>query len=413
MFLLHTNSHCHETGKHNYRGPRSDGRRSQPVHIAFVSNVVYPFVKGGAEKRIYEIGRRLARDGHAVTVYGRHYWDGPQVTEHEGMTLRAVAPGADLYAGERRSITEALDFAVRAAPSLRSALSDRDHDLVVASVFPYFPVLSAKVSALGTDVPLVTTWHEVWRSHWEEYLGRLAPCGKLVERVTARTPQLPVAVSGVTADRLATLGPDRDRIRVVPNGLDTQQVRTAPLPDDPAEGYDLLYAGRLIEHKNVDLLLDAFDRVADRHDATLGVIGDGPEADALRRQASGLDAAADIEFLGFLDDYEDVLGHMRAADGFVSPSTREGFGITFAEAMAAGCTVVGVEHPHSAASEVVGDAGFLADPSVAAVADALDRTLDGDRPAVDPTERVERYDWSSVARRAERTYERALNGAWS
>jgi len=38
-----------------------------------------------------------------------------------------------------------------------------------------------------------------------------------------------------------------------------------------------------------------------------------------------------VEFLGFLDDYEDVLGHMRAADVFASPSTREGFGLTFAE----------------------------------------------------------------------------------
>ena len=54
------------------------------MNIAFVSNVVYPDVTGGAEKRIYEIARRLAAEGHTVTQYSRHYWDGPKRIEREG-----------------------------------------------------------------------------------------------------------------------------------------------------------------------------------------------------------------------------------------------------------------------------------------------------------------------------------------
>jgi len=84
------------------------------MRIAFVSNVVYPFVTGGAEKRIHEIGTRLADRGHDVTVYGRHFWDGPDEITHSGMTLQAVAPAADLYNDDRRSIAEAIDFAARA-----------------------------------------------------------------------------------------------------------------------------------------------------------------------------------------------------------------------------------------------------------------------------------------------------------
>jgi len=95
-----------------------------------------------------------------------------------------------------------------------------------------------------------------------------------------------------------------------------------------------------------------------------------------------------VEFLGFLDDYEDVLGHMRAADVFASPSTREGFGLTFAEAMAADCSVIAADHPDSAADEVIGDAGFLTDPTVDGIAETLAQTLTGGRPAVDPVERT-------------------------
>ncbi|WP_248897153.1 glycosyltransferase family 4 protein [Haloplanus halobius] len=379
------------------------------MRVAFVSNVVYPFVTGGAEKRIHEIGRRLAADGHDVTVYGRHFWDGPKEMRHEGMTLRAVAPETELYAGERRSITEALDFAVRALPTLRRYLRRDDHDVVVASVFPYFPVFAAKLASHRTDTPLVTTWHEVWGDYWGEYLGALAPFGKCTERLTARTPQHPIAISGVTADRLATIGPDRADIEIVPNGIDTEQIRTAPRPE---RGYDVLFAGRLVEHKNVDLLLEAFDAVATDHDATLGIIGDGPEKARLEIQRDALTHADRVDFLGFLDDYEAVLGHMRATDVFVSPSTREGFGLTFAEAMAADCTVIAASHPDSAANEVIGDAGFLVTPTADRLGDALERVLDGARPVESPCERAERYDWDAVADQAEDAYRCAIDGSW-
>ena len=379
------------------------------MRIAFVSNVCYPFVTGGAEKRIHEIGTRLAERGHDVTLYSRHFWDGTAEITHEGMTLRAVAPEADLYAEDRRSITEALDFAARALPPLRRHLNNDEHDVVVASVFPYFPVLSTKLASLRTDTPLVTTWHEVWGDYWEEYLGYLAPFGKVTERITARTPQHPTAISSITADRLATIGPGRERIEVVPNGIDVEQVRTAPLPE---RGYDVLFAGRLIEHKNVDVLLAAFDAVAGEHDVTLGIVGDGPERERLVAQRDALEHADRVAFLGFLEEYEAVLGQMRAADVFCSPSTREGFGLTLVEALAAECTVIAAEHPDSAATAVLGDAGVCVEPTVEALAAALDAAVDGARPKTDPVEHAQQYDWDAIAEQAETAYRRAIDGAW-
>jgi glycosyltransferase involved in cell wall biosynthesis len=75
-----------------------------------------------------------------------------------------------------------------------------------------------------------------------------------------------IAVSGITADRLAEIGTPREKI-------DVEQIQNAPLPEtsycrDDAPDFDILFAGRLIKDKRVDVLLDAFDRVAARHDVT-------------------------------------------------------------------------------------------------------------------------------------------------
>ena len=157
---------------------------------------------------------------------------------------------------------------------------------MVASVFPYFPVLASELATLGTDIPLVTTWHEIWREYWESYLGGAAPFGKAIEDVTARLSQQPIAVSSTTADRLAEIGPARESIDVIPNGIDVDCIQSALLHETHGhDAYDVLFAGRLIEDKHVALLLAAFDGVADRSDATLGIIGNGPEADGLQRQA--------------------------------------------------------------------------------------------------------------------------------
>ena len=375
------------------------------MNIAYVTNVVYPFVTGGAEKRVHELGTRLAARDHEVTVYGRHYWDGPAEMPHEGLTLRAVAEERPLYVDQRRSIAEAVGFAAALWRPLRQHADE--HDLVVASVFPYFPVVSAAAVASEFDLPLVTTWHECWQSYWWEYLGVAGAAGIAVERVVASLPQYPIAVSTLTADRLASIGPSRDRITVVGNGIDVDRIQSI---DPVADGFDVLFVGRLVDAKNVDTLLRAIASL-DRS-VSVGIIGDGPERVRLERLTDRLDIADSISFLGFVDDYDTVLAHMRGAAVFVSPSTREGFGLTALEAMAAGCTVVVADAEQSAAPEVVGDAGLVVGPDVSSISRGLERALGGWLPPTEPGTRAATFDWDLITDRAERGYERAVRGDW-
>jgi hypothetical protein len=55
------------------------------MKIALVYDAVYPWIKGGAEKRIYELGKRLAEKGHNVHVFGIKWWDGTDVIMNDGI----------------------------------------------------------------------------------------------------------------------------------------------------------------------------------------------------------------------------------------------------------------------------------------------------------------------------------------
>lgn len=360
------------------------------MNVGFVTPVVYPFVKGGVEKRIHEVGTRMADRGHDITIYSRHWWNGPKTLVYEGMTLHAVAPASNLYAnGDRRSVSSALELSKDSIlPVLRGK-----HDIISTPVAPYLHVFGIRLATHLQATPLVVTWHEVWDDYWYQYMGWSGLAGKLIERATAKVPHHAVAPSEMTAKKLGDLGPKRRKIEIIPNGIDVENLHST---DSANEGFDILFAGRLIEDKNVGWLLDAFDTVAAHHDVTLGIIGDGPHAETLQTHAQRLDHYDRVTFLGFLHEYDDVVAHMQAAKLFVSPSTREGFGITLLEAMAADCTVITVKHPYSAGSEIVGDAGVVTDPTPEAVANALERALEGERPTRSPIEAAKRYDWDNI-----------------
>ncbi len=113
--------------------------------------------------------------------------------------------------------------------------------------------------------------------------------------------------------------------------------------------------GRLIDKKEQHVLIDAFAHFQVDKDASLIVIGDGPNESRLRARVADLGIESRVTFAGRVDDAYRLL---RALDVFVLPSgTMEAFGMVLLEAMLAGIPVVASDAPGPA--EVVGDSGLL------------------------------------------------------
>ena len=136
-------------------------------------------------------------------------------------------------------------------------------------------------------------------------------------------------------------GFDPDRVVRLPNFVHPPS--NPPLSrvglDTPLDAPLLLAMGRLHENKAFDVLLRALPDVPD---AWLWIAGEGPEATALKAQASKLGVANRVRFLGWRDD-SDAL--MRAADLFICPSRHEPLGNVVLEAWAAEKPVVAAAAP--------------------------------------------------------------------
>ena len=168
-----------------------------------------------------------------------------------------------------------------------------------------------------------------------------------------------VAVSDFTARAMGMA--EDPRLVVAGNGVDVEAIANAqPMPDGP----EILFVGRLIDEKRVDLLHRRDGALRESLiDARCAIVGDGPERPGTRRaQRSGCSAGG-CRFLGRVPEHE-VARHLRAASILVMPSLREGFGMAVAEAQAAGAVPVVVRGPFNGATELVRDDidGLIVEP---------------------------------------------------
>jgi D-inositol-3-phosphate glycosyltransferase len=361
--------------------------------IAIVSDVVYPFNKGGKEKRIYDVATRFAAQGYETTVYCMKWWDGKKVISRDGVTLYAISPYFPLYTKGRRSITEAVGFAFF---SLR--LLWIDFDSIEVDHMPYLVLFPMKLVCLIRRKRMVVTWHEVvGKEYWKKYLGNFRGLiAYAIERISVTIPDVIISVSNHTTNGLRSVLNARQEIITIPNGLDIEKIEQVEPSHDTS---DILFAGRLLSHKNVDVLLRAI-AIIKKHNPTisLSVIGDGPEKSKLEALTKQLDIQKNVRFHGFLESDHELYSLMRASKVFVMPSSREGFGIAIIEANAAGLPVITVDEEHNAAKELVtkNENGIVCLLNEKEIAETISATLKKRKMPEYYKKYAEQYSWNQL-----------------
>jgi glycosyltransferase involved in cell wall biosynthesis len=278
-----------------------------------------------------------------------------------------------------------------------------DFDIIDCQQFPYFPCFPVKFTSLVKKKHFVITWHEAWGDYWYEYLGWQGAFGKAIERLVAGlTPNI-IAVSGTTAKKIRRFA-EQDDVRIIPNGINPDQLRSI-LPS--TEFSDIIFVGRFIREKHVDVLVRAFAILLPEYpDCTLVLLGDGPEREAIRSLIRELAIENRVLLKPSRDSHDEVISLMKSSHVCVIPSTREGFGIAALEALACGLPVVTVKHPDNAIGELITEkTGFLSSLSPDDIADKIRLALSR-YPAMKPacSASTEAYDWDRIVDRVENCY---------
>lgn len=187
----------------------------------------------------------------------------------------------------------------------------------------------------------------------------------------AEQADLVTSVSRYTRQRMiGWWGRDPRGIRVLPN---TVGAEFQPAPKSTALVHRYALAGRKVlltvsrimvadDYKGHRHVLASLPTIAARHPEVLYlIVGDGDGVPRLRDEVVRLQLEDHVRFTGHVSP-EELPDHYRAADVFIMPSTREGFGIVFVEAAACGVHVIGGSMDGSVDALRDGNLGEIIDP---------------------------------------------------
>lgn len=301
------------------------------MRILRFANGIYPEVVGGIEVNVARISEHQAKLGHDVEVhvpkptgaspahpagsrgYRVHFYD-----------PRPVVIGNPLSFHPRRVLKEKWDST----------------DVVHTHSHLYFGSNLAAYTARGRKAFVLTN---------EGMYSQTAPMFvqkvfmRTAARYTFKNASAILTYSKAERDEMLQFGADPEKIHIVTQGIDLG--RFSPRPKR-ADGFHLLWVGRHVPGKGVDLLLDA-TRLLRREGMPVRVtfVGSGPTRDASARRAKQLGIEDAVSFRGFVTECE--LDELYATShAFVLPSVSEAMNRCVLESLASGTVAVTSDLPH-------------------------------------------------------------------
>ncbi|MCI0358142.1 MAG: glycosyltransferase [Planctomycetaceae bacterium] len=295
---------------------------SAPARVAFV---ITELEVGGAERCLANLATRIDRARFEPMVIS--------------LAPRPAAGKDELVAGLEqagvsvRFLNRRSAWQITAGFALLSRILQDQRPQIVQTFLYHANVLGA-LAAKRAHVPHVLAGVRVADPRWWRAWSERWACSA-IERF--------VCVSDGVAQHCLSRGYPREKLVVIPNGVDIDRFSAAkPIPLAELGVGDgrkaIVYIGRLDAQKGLDDLLRAFPRVIDAlpgHDLLL--VGDGPERHALTKLAVQLGISSRVHLAGWRADVPAILA---AAELLVLPSRWEGMPNVVLEAMAAGKPVV-------------------------------------------------------------------------
>jgi glycosyltransferase involved in cell wall biosynthesis len=358
-------------------------------------DITHPWA-GGAELHIHELAKRWVKHGHTVSLFCARYEGAKSFEELDGIEIIRKGGKFSVY--------------LAAVWAYMTQLRKREYDLIVDDIngIPWFtPVFTRK--------PKVAIMHHLVKGiFFKELPLLLALIGYSIEAclpfVYRKTPFITVSES--SKQELVTVGIPEKHITIVNNGIDHRLYKPNEYSKSPFP--HILYLGRLRDYKRLDLLVKAMPSIINEiPDVKLSIVGTGEAEDNLKTLTTDLRLADSITFYGYADEEEKV-EFLQNAWLFVSPSEKEGWGLTVIEANACGTPAVAFDVPGLQDSIKDGQTGLLvADGESDALAVTIVKLLKDDTLRAElgmaALNYAQQFNWDKTAEEFMAVLERVVN----
>lgn len=285
------------------------------MKIVHVFKDFYPPLAAGITCYMADIADALATRGHDVEIH--------VAGVHQGRIER-MPSGVVVH--RHRELGRALSMPL--APGLVREVRHLEADVI----HTHMPNPIGELGVILNHAPKVCTFHaQLVRQQFLEPLY-----GPFRRRLFDGVER--ILVSGEAMSHVPELSKHHDKVQVLPFGVSPRLVGAGVRDELYAGPTRLLFVGRLVYYKGLDTLLHA---MVIEPNATLRIVGDGPDRATLEHLSIQLGLADRVEFCGFLYDRDLALSYA-AADAFVLPSNSkaESFGMAMSEAMLNGLPAI-------------------------------------------------------------------------
>lgn len=381
----------------------------KPLKILIVYDCIYPESLGGVEHRNYQLAKYLGDRHYDITLAG---WTKNNQSSLQNVSILPLNFRSSLYNQEgKRTALISLKFAFSLF-----FLPWQKYDLILTDNIPYIHLFPLLLLTFINRKKVIITWHEYWAKYWQKYIKNQSwIIFFILEILAVQLGQKVIAVSQFTANRLSKYRINKSPIIIVYNGVNLKQIISVTKHLKKSD-FSLVYVGRLIKEKRVDLLIQAMAKLPPNlHHVTLKIIGEGKERNNLENLVNQLNLGDQISFTGGLNDINQVWQQLAIAKIAIQPSEREGFGMFPLEAMAVGTPVIYCNSLESAVSEIVRDGieGIAVNSNAEDLALAIANLLNNDeqwqRLSKNAEIRSKNFDWEKITDKMESIFKEILD----
>lgn len=338
------------------------------MHIAILTDGIYPYVLGGMQKHSADLVRHLLRRGHKIDLYhtkgsnGNAATLGCFTTEERAQLNSILLKFPDMGSAPGHYIRESYSYSVEIAKEMRKRPSP---DFIIAKGFTGWELINRKTKGEKFP-PIAVNFHgyEMFQppASWKEALKQ-----KFIFRSPAlfciRNSDYVFSYGLRITDLLKSLNVESNRIIEIPGAIRGSEIVDAPVP--VKKPLNFIFAGRFERRKGIQELIHVLSELVKTSSSQFRFTFAGPVPAKFRLKSDS------IHYTGEINDPETMRNLFRGADIAVCPSHSEGMPNVVLEAMAAGCAVIATD-TGATGLMVQNDNGWLIPP---ADTDALERVM--------------------------------------